>query len=234
MQSGLLRDVGLYRRRALVCSLFGVGPRGRSWRQHGEEPETLAEAFPHYEIENRYVHKNGESVWVRKFISLVRDHERRAKYALVLVTDITEQRKAEQALRVAQERLLRWNQELEQAVTVKTAALSQSEERLRALTTELNLAEQRERKRLATELHDHLQQMLVLGKLEIGRGKRFAVGVPACETVLKRVNDILSDALTYSRTLVAELSPPVLRDHGLASGLKWLADTCRKMIGPSP
>ena len=188
----------------------------------------LAEAFPHYEIENRYVHKNGDSVWVRKFISLVRDHERRAKYVLVLVTDITEQRKAEQALRVAQERLQRWNQELEQAVTVKTAALSQSEERLRALTTELNLAEQRERKRLATELHDHLQQMLVLGKLEIGRGKRFAVGVPACETVLKRVNDILSDALTYSRTLVAELSPPVLRDHGLASGLKWLAEYMQK------
>ena len=188
----------------------------------------LAEAFPHYEIENRYVHKNGESVWVRKFISLVRDHERRAKYVLVLVTDITEQRKAEQALREAQERLQRWNQELEQAVTVKTAALSQSEERLRALTTELNLAEQRERKRLATELHDHLQQMLVLGKLEIGRGKRFAVGVPPCETVLKRVDDILSDALTYSRTLVAELSPPVLRDHGLAFGLKWLAEYMQK------
>ena len=28
--------------------------------------------------------------------------------------------------------------------------------------------------------------------------------------------------MTYTRTLVAELSPPVLRDHGLAAGLKWL------------
>jgi len=92
----------------------------------------------------------------------------------------------------------------------------------------LNLAEQRERKRLATELHDHLQQMLVVGKLTIGQGKRAAIGVPACETVLKKVDDILSDALTYSRTLVAELSPPVLRDHGLTASLKWLAEYMKK------
>ncbi|MGZ8422453.1 MAG: sensor histidine kinase, partial [Nitrospira sp.] len=36
------------------------------------------------------------------------------------------------------------------------------------------------------------------------------------------------DALRYSRTLVAELSPPVLRDHGLAAGLKWLGDYMKK------
>jgi len=147
---------------------------------------------------------------------------------LVLVTDITARRKAEQALLHAQRRLQWWNKELEQAVNEKTAELVRSQERLRALTSDLNLAEQRERKRLATELHDHLQQMLVLGKLEIGQGKRFAIGIPACETALKRVDDILSDALTYSRTLVAELSPPVLREHGLAAGLKWLAEYMNK------
>ena len=48
------------------------------------------------------------------------------------------------------------------------------------LATELNLAEQRERKRLATELHDHLQQMLVLGNSRSGQGKRVVAGVPAC------------------------------------------------------
>lgn len=36
-------------------------------------------------------------------------------------------------------------------MNVKTAELQQSQERLRALTSELNLAEQRERKRLATD-----------------------------------------------------------------------------------
>jgi signal transduction histidine kinase len=131
--------------------------------------------------------------------------------------DITE-------IKEAQERLEQSSMELERAVNAKTTELQQSQERLRALASELHLTEQRERKRLATELHDHLQQMLVLGKLTIGQGKRSASGVPAYESVLKKVDDILSDALIYSRTLVAELSPPVLRDHGLAASLKWLAE----------
>jgi signal transduction histidine kinase len=55
-------------------------------------------------------------------------------------------------------------------VAEHTQELVQSQARLRALATELNLAEQRERKRLAAELHDHLQQMLVLGKLKWDKG----------------------------------------------------------------
>ena len=40
--------------------------------------------------------------------------------------------------------------------------------------------------------------------------------------LISEADGILSEALTYTPTLVAELSPPVLRDHGLAAGLKWL------------
>ena len=131
-------------------------------------------------------------------------------------------------IKEAQERLERWAVELEQAVNVKTAELHESHARLRAMSTELNLAEQRERKRLATELHDHLQQMLVFGKLTIGQGKRAAAAVPACELVLKKLDDIFSNALAYTRTLVAELSPPVLQEHGLAAGLKWLGEYMKR------
>jgi signal transduction histidine kinase len=42
------------------------------------------------------------------------------------------------------------------------------------------------------------------------------------------VDDVLSDALTYSRTLVTELRPAVLHHHGLAVGLKWLAEYMKK------
>ncbi|HEY3477213.1 MAG TPA: PocR ligand-binding domain-containing protein, partial [Anaerolineales bacterium] len=71
-------------------------------------------------------------------------------------------------------------------------------EQLRALATELNLAEQQERKRLAVELHDHLQHLLVLGKLKIGQGKRYAPPIPAVTEVMKQVDDVLSDALRYT------------------------------------
>src|SRR6185437_13379641 len=170
----------------------------------------LAGEIEIYSVEKRYVRKDGSLIWVHKTVSLLRDAHRRPLHFISIIEDIHDRKQAEDALREAQARLQRWNVELEQAVNMKTAELRQSQDRLRALTSELNLAEQRERKRLATELHDHLQQMLVVGKLTIGQGKWAASGVSACETVLKKVDDILSDALTYSRTLVAELSPPVL------------------------
>lgn len=101
-------------------------------------------------------------------------------------------------------------------------------QQLRALATELNLAEQQERKRLAVELHDHLQHLLVLGKIRIGQGKRH-VQSPAVTEIMRQVDDVLSDALRYTRTLVAELSPAVLRDHGLSAALKWLGEYMQKL-----
>ncbi|WHZ29586.1 MAG: PAS domain-containing protein [Nitrospira sp.] len=195
------------------------------WR---EARRVLAGEIETYSMEKRYVRKDGSLIWVNKTVSLLRDAHRMPLHFISIIEDIDDRKQAEEALREAQARLQRWNVELEQAVNMKTAELRQSQDRLRALTSELNLAEQRERKRLATELHDHLQQMLVVGKLTVGQGKRMASGVPACETVMKKIDGILSDALTYSRTLVAELSPPVLRDHGLAASLKWLAEYMKK------
>jgi hypothetical protein len=94
-----------------------------------------------------------------------------------------ERSKAEHDLREELERLQCWNIELEQALSEKTAELRQSQGRLRALVSELSLTEHRERKRLANELHHHLQQILVLGKLMIGQGKRLGSGVPDCQIV---------------------------------------------------
>jgi len=111
---------------------------------------------------------------------------------------------------------------LEERITERT-------QQLRALATELNLAEQQERKRLAMELHDHLQHLLVLGKIKIGQGKRSVQPNPAMTDLMRQVDDVLSDALRYTRTLVAELSPAVLRDHGLPAALKWLGEYMQKL-----
>src|SRR5262245_42114005 len=140
-----------------------------------------------------------------------------------LAADYLERKHVELALRNSQERLRSFAGQLEGLVKERTQELVHSQSRLRALAIELNLAEQRERKRLATELHDHLSQMLALGKLKLGQGKRLSS--PACADLLQATDDVLSDALTYTRTLIAELSPPVLREHGLAAGLKWLGQS---------
>ncbi len=131
------------------------------------------------------------------------------------------------ALRESEARFRALAEHLEQRVEQRTLELVQSQRSLRVLTTELNLAEQRERKRLATELHDHLQQLLVLGKIRLGQGKRIAQS-PSAAGVIQQVDDLLTEALAYTRTLVAELSPPVLRDQGLGAGLQWLAEYMKK------
>ncbi|UVT20329.1 MAG: CHASE3 domain-containing protein [Nitrospira sp.] len=139
----------------------------------------------------------------------------------IVYQDIVVRREADAALRA-------FSTELEHRVTARTAELVQSQDRLRAMASELNLAEQRERQRLARELHDHLQQLLVVLKIKLGQTKPFADQVPACAILMKESDEVLSEALTYTRTLVADLSPRVLNDHGLAAGLRWLSDYMQK------
>jgi len=133
-----------------------------------------------------------------------------------------ERKMAEAELRQHQEQLQAFADHLEQLVDERTQELTQSRDQLRALATELNLAEQRERKRVAAELHDYLAQLLVLAKMKLGQGKRLANRIPACVSFIKESEDALTEALTYTRTLVADLSPPVLHDFGLPTALDWL------------
>ena len=142
--------------------------------------------------------------------------------------DSTRLRMVEAALRESGERLQAAAADLEKRVDERTRDLVRSQADLRALASELNLTEQRERKRLAGELHDHLQQMLVFGKLQLGRGMMQTGVDPECMEVIRDVYGMLSEALTYTHTLVAELCPPVLREHGLLAGLRWLADYMKR------
>ena len=142
--------------------------------------------------------------------------------------DVSVQVLAREALRRSEDRLREFAARLEQLVAERTQELMESQGQLRALATELNLAEQRERKRLAAELHDHLQQMLVLGKLKLGQGLRLPRTEPRALDIMKQTDDVLGEALQYTRTLVAELSPPILHEHGLAAGLVWLGHQMRR------
>ena len=45
---------------------------------------------------------------------------------------------------------------------------------------------------------------------------------------MREMDEVMAEALKYTRTLVTELSPPVLRDQGLAAGLKWLGEYMQK------
>jgi PAS domain S-box-containing protein len=145
----------------------------------------------------------------------------------IFVNDITESKRAEAALRESEERLRVFSGQLEQVVQERTEELMQSRDRLSGLATELNLAEQRERKRLAGDLHDYLAQLLVLCRLNLGQLKRKGLS-PQLDEMVKETEEVLSKALDYTRTLMAELSPPVLQAYGLPAGLKWLGEQMQR------
>jgi CheY-like chemotaxis protein/two-component sensor histidine kinase len=110
---------------------------------------------------------------------------------------------------------------LQNLVTKQTSELLAHQERLRALATELNLAEHRVRTALATELHDHLAQLLALGRMKIGQAQK--VRGDACQGFMEQAEAALEEALLYTRTLVADLTPPMLHQFGLPTALQWLA-----------
>ena len=128
--------------------------------------------------------------------------------------DITDRKQSEAQLQ-------QWTLELEQRVHERTQALLASQERLRALASDLSATEQQERRRLATELHDYLAQLLVVGRMKLGQARPL-VGDPKTQKILDEADDVLTQSLNYTRFLVAELSPQVLYQFGLPAALKWL------------
>jgi len=111
------------------------------------------------------------------------------------------------------------NESLEQRVAERTAEAEHRSTQLRLLASELTMVEDRERQRLAQVLHDGLQQILA--------GAKFRLATIEQNTSKKNdvaeVASILDEAIATSRSLTAELSPPILHQSGLIAGLNWLA-----------
>jgi PAS domain S-box-containing protein len=164
--------------------------------------------------EKEYIRKDGTSVPIELLVHLVTDERGCALHYYSFITDISERKQAEESL-------LRAKDELDRRVAERTAELAHRAAQLRALTGELTLAEQRERTRLAKILHDHLQQLLVAAKFRLAILDKGAEDV--MKEGIKEVEQLIDESIASSRSLTAELSPPILHQAGLNAGLEWLA-----------
>lgn len=173
-----------------------------------------------YHKEKRYVTKQQAIRWVRVSARLIRDGAGCPLHTIAVVEDITDRKKAEAALR-------NLTVQLEQRVAERTKELSDSQQRLRDLASELNLAEQRERRRLAAELHDYLAQLLVVGRIKLSQALQ-RLGSNSPREQIQEADEIFDRSLTYTRSLVAQLIPPVLEQFGLCAALLWLGDEMRR------
>lgn len=109
--------------------------------------------------------------------------------------------------------------------------LVEKSDQLRQLASALTFAEQRERRRIAQMLHDHVQQ--VLHGIQV---RAHLIGLdlptdanPAIREHVKVIQALIQDVLRMTRNLTVELSPPVLQREGLIAAFKWLANHMAKV-----
>ncbi len=102
---------------------------------------------------------------------------------------------------------------------------------LRRLSLQLSDAEERERRRLATYVHDDLQQILAGTAFHLDVASRRIDDRASLRDSLSRVRGLLDEAIAGTRNLSQELSPTSLRRSGLVAALKWLAEHVRSLHG---
>jgi signal transduction histidine kinase len=119
------------------------------------------------------------------------------------------------------------NETLEHRVAERTREAVEQAQRLRLLSAELSLAEEAERRRIAEILHEDLQQLVVAARMQLAALCR-AQDAAHREAIAREIAKVLERAFELTRSLSAELAPPVLHEHGLAAALEWLAVETRK------
>ena len=205
-----------------VEAMYGLQPgefekTQRAWEQlvHPDDrDEALRLAKRSFESgepvvgEWRTAWRDGSVHWIAARWQVLKDEGGKPLRMIGVNMDITERKKAEEELR-------HLNENLEQLVQERT-------EKLRRLASELTLVEQRERKKLSTILHDGLQQYLVAAKMQLN-GLMPEVAEERLRQSISDIEQLLGDAVLVSRSLAAELSPPILRDAGILAGLEWLS-----------
>jgi PAS domain S-box-containing protein len=89
---------------------------------------------------------------------------------------------------------------------------------LKSLASELSLTEERERHRIATELHDRIGQALVISKLKLGL-LRQSVSSGTIASIVDEVCSSLDRNIQAVRSLTFDLSSPILHEIGLEAAV---------------
>ena len=121
--------------------------------------------------------------------------------------------RADHALRAGRERL-------EAMVADRTSAL-------RSVNMALLTAQETERRRISTELHDQLGHALILMKFRFAMvARQFTADQSKARAECADLCGYIDQTLEDVRRLARDLRPSVLEELGLSAALRWLAESC--------
>jgi PAS domain S-box-containing protein len=185
---------------------------------------------PPYEVE--IYHKDGSIHRLEVSEAPIFDVNKQVIAVEGIAHDITDRWQAKMQLQKARD-------ELELRVKQRTAELEKAnwelleyQRELRSLASELSLAEERLRRRVASNVHDNVGQSLAISKLKV-EALRESLDKPELIESLDEIKRLLGDAIDKTRSLTAELSPPVLYELGFEASLEWLVKNAREQYGLS-
>jgi PAS domain S-box-containing protein len=187
-----------------------------------------------YEIEHRVYRADGEMRWYLSRAVPSRNEEGQITKWYGTATDIHARKRAEeereqlvaelaqevQVRQQAEAQLLALNENLEELVHERT-------QQVISLSSALSLAEQRERQRIAGVLHDQLQQVLyaILFRIKLFE---LQTSTPP-EELRAEFRSLIEEAISITRTLTVDLSPPILAGEGLVEAIHWLGEQLEEM-----
>jgi PAS domain S-box-containing protein len=153
-------------------------------------------------LETVATRKDGTQFNMEWQITPLRDERGKVTHFVSVQRDITERKKTEEQFHAYQEQL-------------------------RLLASELLLAEERERRRIAMDLHDNIGQMLALTRIKLGV-LRNALSGNVHEDAVSGIVELIDQSIGYTKSLSFELSPPLLYDIGIEATIEWLAEQMQK------
>ena len=119
---------------------------------------------------------------------------------------------------------------LDQADTLITTFIDitervEAEQQIRRLASELTMAEQAERHRLAQILHDDLQQRIFAIQMQMSflKDAYEKNDLRAFQIDFPQIEEWLAGSIQVTRQLSVDLSPPILHGEGLVEATIWLA-----------
>lgn len=185
-----------------VSDLVHESRRGIS---HDLEISMLNENEGLTSIEEVYIRKDGSPISVEISVYPIIFREENA--VQIIARDITERKKVE-------------------------AEIWEYQNMLKRVASDLILAEESERRKLAIVLHDQLGQSLAMAKIKISGLMSTLDGVEQ-QDKLKAIEADISAAVKQTRSLTNDLSPPVLHELGLIVAIRWRLDKFMNETGIS-